>query len=169
MNETTTASSPHHVKRSEIFDYQTYEESRADTKNKIFEIEKLGGAMKAIEAGFQQKEIHESAWSHLTQVESGDRKIVGLNHGVLDDEEMPPLLRPDPDLGLKQKEKLAKLRIERDESKVQSSLEKIRTASEGTENLFPIVIEALRNDCTLGEIIGAMKDVFGTWMAPSGF
>lgn len=138
-------------------------------KNKIFEIEKLGGAMKAIEAGFQQKEIHESAWSHLTQVESGDRKIVGLNHGVLDDEEMPPLLRPDPDLGLKQKEKLAKLRIERDESKVRSSLEKIRTASEGTENLFPIVIEALRNDCTLGEIIGAMKDVFGTWMAPSGF
>ena len=82
---------------------------------------------------------------------------------------MPPLLRPDPDLGLKQKEKLAKLRIERDEPKVQSSLEKIRTASEGTENLFPIVIEALRNDCTLGEIIGAMKDVFGTWMAPSGF
>ena len=129
----------------------------------------MGGAMKAIEAGFQQKEIHETAWSHLNQVESGERKIVGINHGVLDEEDMPPLLKPDSELGNKQKFKLEKLREQRDQSAVDQILNSIKIAAEGQQNLFPLVIEALRNDCTLGEIISAMKDVFGTYMAPSGF
>ena len=60
--------------------------------------------MKAIEAGFQQREIHETAWSHLTQVESGERKIVGINHGVLEDEEMPPLLKPIQNLEISRKQ-----------------------------------------------------------------
>ena len=91
------------------------EEIYQKSKEKILEIEKLGGAMKAIEAGFQQREIHEAAWLHLTQVESGERKIVGINHGVLEDEEMPPLLKPDPELGNKQKIKTWKtLRHKRD-------------------------------------------------------
>ncbi len=125
--------------------------------------------MKAIEAGFQQREIHESAWTHLTQVESGERKIVGLNHGVLEEEEMPPLLKPDPELGNKQKEKLSKMRSLRDNDNVSDALESIRAAAAGDENLFPLVIDALRKDCSLGEIISAMKKEFGTYMAPSGF
>ena len=88
------------------------EEIYQKSKDKIREIEELGGAMKAIEAGFQQKEIHETAWSHLTQVESGERKIVGINHGVLEDEEMPPLLKPDPELG-NNKKKISALRESR--------------------------------------------------------
>ena len=139
------------------------------SKEKILEIEKMGGAMQAIEAGFQQKEIHESAWTHMTQVESSERKIVGINHGVLEVEEMPPLLKPDPELGNKQKQKLEELRNSRDVQSVDNSLEAIRTAAAGETNLFPLVIEALRNDCTLGEIISAMKSEFGTYMAPSGF
>jgi len=149
----------------EMLTEDIYQKSKA----KILEIEKMGGAMKAIEAGFQQREIHETAWTHLTQVESGERRIVGINHGVLDEEEMPPLLKPDSELGNKQKLKLEQLRKKRDNSVVNQSLDSIRVASEGHENLFPLVIEALRNDCTLGEIISAMKDVFGTYMAPSGF
>ena len=125
--------------------------------------------MKAIEAGFQQREIHETAWSHLTQVESGERKIVGINHGVLEDEEMPPLLKPDPELGNKQKRKLEALRNGRNTVLAEEILQEIRLASSGTDNLFPLVIEALKRDCTLGEIILAMKDEFGTYMAPSGF
>ena len=136
---------------------------------KILEIEKMGGAMKAIESGFQQREIHETAWSHLTKVESGERKIVGINHGVLDEEEIPPLLKPDPMLGNKQKEKLQAIRDARDNIASERSLEAITIAAKGNENLFPLVIEALKNDCTLGEIITAMKEVFGTYMAPSGF
>jgi len=139
------------------------------SKQKILEIESMGGAMKAIESGFQQKEIHESAWTHMTQVESNERKIVGINHGVLDEEEMPPLLKPDPELGNKQKQKLKELRNTRDDDLVENSLEAIRMAAAGETNLFPLVIEALRNDCTLGEIISAMKSEFGTYMAPSGF
>ena len=149
----------------EMLTEDIYQKSKA----KILEIEKMGGAMKAIEAGFQQREIHETAWTHLTQVESGERKIVGINHGVLAEEEMPPLLKPDSELGNKQKMKLGQLRKNRDNSIVNQALDSIRIASEGDENLFPLVIEALRNDCTLGEIISAMKDVFGTYMAPSGF
>ena len=145
------------------------EEIYQKSKEKIREIEELGGAMKAIEAGFQQKEIHEAAWSHLTQVESGERKIVGINHGVLEDEEMPPLLKPDPELGNKQKSKLSILRKGRDSESADKALMRIQTAAAGSENLFPLVIEALKKDCTLGEIILAMKAEFGTYMAPSGF
>ena len=145
------------------------EEIYQKSKEKILEIEKYGGAMKAIEAGFQQREIHETAWSHLTQVESGERKIVGINHGVLEDEEMPPLLKPDPELGNKQKRKLEALRYGRNTVLAEEILQEIRLASSGKDNLFPLVIEALKRDCTLGEIILAMKDEFGTYMAPSGF
>ena len=145
------------------------EEIYQKSKAKILEIEEMGGAMKAIEAGFQQREIHETAWSHLTQVESGDRKIVGINHGVLEEEDMPPLLKPDSELGNKQKSKLENLRFSRDNAKAEIALNSIRDASKKDENLFPLVIAALKVDCTLGEIISAMKDVFGTYMAPSGF
>lgn len=139
------------------------------SKSKILEIEEMGGALKAIEAGFQQREIHESAWQHLTQVESGDRNIVGVNHGVLEEGEMPPVLKPDPNLGLMQQEKLAILRKSRNQEAVDISLQSIREGAASDTNLFPLVIEALKHDCTLGEIISAMKDEFGTWMAPSGF
>ena len=145
------------------------EEIYQKSLEKILEIEKMGGSMKAIEAGYQQREIHETAWAHLTEVESGERKIIGINYGVLEDEEMPPLLKPDPELGIRQSEKLAKLRANRNSAAADSALEAITRASKGTENLFPLVIEALKTDCTLGEIINAMKEVFGTYMAPSGF
>ena len=145
------------------------EEIYQKSLEKILEIEKMGGSMKAIEAGYQQREIHETAWAHLTEVESGERKIIGINYGVLEDEEMPPLLKPDPELGIRQSEKLAKLRKGRNNAAAATALESITIAAKGTENLFPLVIEALKQDCTLGEIINAMKDVFGTYMAPSGF
>ena len=140
-----------------------------EAKSKIEEIENMGGSLTAIENGFQQREIHEAAWAHLNQVESGERKIVGVNHGVLEEEEMPDLLTPDPDLWKKQTKKLENLREKRDNHKAKHSLEMIGKIAQSGENLFPYVIDALRNDCTLGEIINAMKKVFGTYMAPSGF
>ena len=140
-----------------------------EAKSKIEEIENMGGSLTAIENGFQQREIHEAAWAHLNQVESGERKIVGVNHGVLEEEEMPDLLTPDPDLWKKQTKKLENLREKRDNHKAKHSLEMIEKIAQSDQNLFPYVIDALRNDCTLGEIINAMKKVFGTYMAPSGF
>jgi methylmalonyl-CoA mutase N-terminal domain/subunit len=136
--------------------------------DKILEIEKLGGAMAAIEAGHQQREIHESAWSHQSKVESGDRLIVGVNHGLLEEEGMPPLLKPDPSLGERQKTKLTNIRSNRNNEAAMAALEVISNGAKTSENLFPLVMDALKADCTLGEIMNAMKDVFGTWMAPSG-
>ena len=140
-----------------------------EAKSKIEEIENMGGSLTAIENGFQQREIHEAAWAHLNQVESGERKIIGVNHGVLEEEEMPDLLTPDPDLWKKQTKKLENLREKRDNHTAKHSLKMIEKIAQSDENLFPYVIDALRNDCTLGEIINAMKKVFGTYMAPSGF
>ncbi|MBT4065858.1 MAG: methylmalonyl-CoA mutase [Euryarchaeota archaeon] len=149
----------------EMLTTEIYDAARA----KITEIEEMGGALKAIEAGFQQREIHEAAWNHLMQVESGDRKIVGVNHGVLEEEKMPPVLKPDSELGSRQRKKLSALRSARDSESVELALQNIREGAAGDSNLFPLVIAALKQDCTLGEIVSAMKDVFGTWMAPSGF
>ena len=135
----------------------------------ILKIESLGGSMKAIEQGWQQREIHNAAYQHLNDVEANNRKIVGVNHGLMDEETKTEALKLDPAVGDEQCKRLTQLRLSRDNSIVESCLGSIRKAAENGENLFPHVLVAVKSDCTLGEIISAMKDVFGTWMAPSGF
>ena len=78
-------------------------------------------------------------------------------------------MKLDDKLGKIQRNKLESLRNSRDNDAVNLSLDEIRNAAKNNINLFPIVIQAIKNDCTLGEIMGAMKDEFSTWMAPSGF
>ena len=141
----------------------------AAAKLKIQEIEEFGGAMTAIEAGWQQREIHEAAWSHLKAVENEERKIVGVNYAILESEENMTVLKIDSKLAKKQNDKLAEIRNSRDSQRVDDALQSIRNASANDDNLFPLVIDALKVNCTLGEIMDAMKDEFGTWMAPSGF
>ena len=135
----------------------------------INKIESLGGSMKAIEQGWQQREIHNAAYQHLNDVEAEKRKIVGVNHGLMDEETETEVLKLDPSVGDEQCLRLAELRKKRDGEAVDACLEAIRVAAASDDNLFPHVLNAVRMDCTLGEIITAMKDVFGTWMAPSGF
>jgi len=135
----------------------------------ILKIESLGGAMKAIEQGWQQREIHNAAYQHLNDVESERRKIVGVNHGLMDDDTATEALKLDPAVGEEQCVRLGDLRKNRNPEVVKSCLEAIATAANSDDNLFPHVLNAVKNDCTLGEIIQSMKDVFGTWMAPSGF
>ena len=135
----------------------------------IQEIERLGGAMAAIEQGWQQREIHNAAFKHLSDVESGDRKIVGVNHGIMDEEDDTEVLKLDPTVGEMQCLRLKELRENRDEVKSQSCIDAIGLASAGTDNLFPLILEAVKSNCTLGEIMNAMRSEFGEWMAPSGF
>ena len=137
--------------------------------SQIKTIESLGGAMKAIEQGWQQREIHNAAYAHLNDVEAGSRKIVGVNHGVMEDESATEVLKLDPSVGEAQCAKLVELRDGRNAEEVQIILNTIRECAASEENLFPHVIAAVKSGCTLGEIMQAMKDVFGTWMAPSGF
>ena len=135
----------------------------------ILKIESLGGAMKAIEEGWQQREIHNAAYQHLNDVESERRKIVGVNHGLMDDDTETEVLKLDPAVGKEQCQRLEDLRNNRNSELVAACLEAIRKAAGSDDNLFPHVLHAVKNDCTLGEIIQSMKEVFGTWMAPSGF
>lgn len=135
----------------------------------INKIESLGGSLKAIEQGWQQREIHNAAYQHLNDVEAEKRKIVGVNHGMMDEETETEVLKLDPTVGDEQCFRLKNLRGTRDNHAVLTCLESIRVAAACDDNLFPLVLDAVRKDCTLGEIISAMKDVFGTWMAPSGF
>ena len=125
--------------------------------------------MAAIEEGWQQREIHNSAFKHLKEVESGDRKIVGVNHGVMEENLQHKPMMINAEVEKNQRAKLEIWRMERNSSEVETALSNISDACKTKQNLFPLVINALRVKCTLGEIMNAMKNEFGTWMAPSGF
>lgn len=137
--------------------------------NIIQQIEQKGGAMAAIEEGWQQQEIHLAAYQHLNEIENGTRRIVGVNHGTMDEIEGIPVMKTDASLGERQTERLAELRAQRDDQAVAEALEAVALSAENGSNLFPYVIEAVRARATLGEIINVLKARFGTYMAPSGF
>lgn len=137
--------------------------------NIIQQIEQKGGAMAAIEEGWQQQEIHLAAYQHLNEIENDTRRIVGVNHGTMDEIEGIPVMKTDASLGERQTERLAELRAQRDDQAVAEALEAVALSAENGSNLFPYVIEAVRARATLGEIINVLKARFGTYMAPSGF
>ena len=125
--------------------------------------------MAAIEEGWQQQEIHLSAYQYLNEIEQNKRNIVGVNHGVMEELDGIPVMKTDATLGERQTQRLVELRASRNGKDVSNALEAVRTAASGETNLFPAVIEAVRCRATLGEIMGVLKDEFGTYMAPSGF
>jgi methylmalonyl-CoA mutase N-terminal domain/subunit len=138
-------------------------------RKEIEKIDSYGGALKAMEDGYQQRAIHDAAWEHLQQVESGERKIVGVNHGIMDEGEGPETLTLDPAIAQSQLDNLANLKNSRDMEKVIQCLAAVSSCANGEENIFPIIIEAVRNNCTLGEVMNSMKEIFGTYRSPSGF
>lgn len=142
-----------------------YDESMA----LIEAIEQKGGALAAIEQGWQQQEIHLSAYQYLNEIEQKKRNIVGVNYGEMDETEGIPIMKTDASLGERQTERLNELRSTRDNDAVSAILLSVKSAAASGENLFPHVINAVRSRATLGEIMNAMKDEFGTYMAPSGF
>ena len=144
---------------------QIYEQAM----NEILKIETLGGSMTAIEQGYQQQEIHTTAYRYFNEIESNSRKIVGVNHGVLEENIKVQPMKLNPKVTEEQHMRLIETRSSRDSEKVGALLSSISKACSTDENLFPLVIQAVKANATLGEIMKAMKDVFGTYMAPSGF
>jgi methylmalonyl-CoA mutase N-terminal domain/subunit len=132
-------------------------------------IESKGGALAAIEQGWQQQEIHLSAYQYLNEIEQEKRNIVGVNYGVMDEFEGIPVMKTDASLGERQTERLSNLKNRRNGSLVEKALSEVERAAQEGINLFPPVIEAVRARATLGEIMGVLKDEFGTYTAPSGF
>ena len=139
------------------------------SKDEISKIESMGGALKAIEQGYQQQEIHTTAYRYFNEIERGTRRIVGVNHGEMEEYIQIKPMKLNPEVTEHQLNRLNNLRQQRDSNHVDGILSRITEASRDGTNLFPIVLEAVRANATLGEIMLAMKDVFGTYSAPSGF
>jgi len=129
----------------------------------IAKIDELGGAVAAIEAGYQMDEIEQAAYEYTKSVDDGERVIVGVNRFTVDDEVGPSLLEIDPRLERSQRERLAHYKANRDTAAVESALAAVRATAESTDNLLPSMKAALRADCTLGEISDALRAVFGVY------
>lgn len=129
----------------------------------IKKIDDLGGAPAAIEKGYIQEEIMDAAYYYQREVEDEKRIIVGMNQFKVEEEAPKDLLKVDPIVGKMQREKLAKLRSERDNAQVEANLSSLRKACEGQENVMPYILEAVRSYATLGEICGVMREVFGEY------
>ena len=129
----------------------------------IEKIDAMGGMIKAIEEGYVQKEIANSAYTYQREVENKERITVGVNQFTV--EEPPPsnLLRVNPEVEKVQKQKIDKIKRERDSSLVEKSLQNLKKAAEGTDNLIAPVLEAVKAYATLGEIADVLRDVFGEY------
>jgi len=129
----------------------------------IRRIDEMGGAVAAIEAGFQSAEIEDAAYAWTTSVDDGTRTVVGVNRYTVDDEPEPRVFPIDPALEADQVARVRAYRAARDAAAVQPCLDALRDAARGTANLLPPMREALRAGATLGEVSDALRDVFGTY------
>lgn len=129
----------------------------------IEKIEAMGGAIKAIESGYIQGEIGESAYQYQKEIETKKRIIVGLNQFQIQEEPLRDILRIKPEIEQYQKEKLARVKKERDNAKVKEALRGLKKAAQGTDNVVPLILEAVKVYATLGEISDTLREVFGEY------
>jgi len=127
----------------------------------IRRIDEMGGAVEAIEAGFQQDEIEQAAYEYAKSIDDNERVIVGVNKFTLDSEPEPEVFPIHPELERGQKASLAAYKANRDQAQVQARLADLTDAARGTQNLLYPMKEALRADATLGEVSDALRGVFG--------
>ena len=129
----------------------------------IKKIDDMGGAVEAIEQGFIQREIQDSAYKYQREIEQGERIVVGLNHFQVEEEKPGDLLRVDPAVQASQIEKLKRLRAQRNEERLKKTLSDLKKGAEGNENLMPLILEAVKAYATLGEICNVLRGVFGEY------
>ncbi|MDP7256316.1 MAG: methylmalonyl-CoA mutase family protein [Candidatus Poseidoniia archaeon] len=132
-------------------------------------IDSLGGVIPAIEKGWFQKEIAAAAYAYQREIDSGERKVVGVNAHTVDDPIEIPILEMDPEGFKRQCERLARLRKERDPKKHAKALDAVKKVAEGNDNLMPYFIDAVRADATLGELCEVLRGVFGEYRESSEF
>jgi methylmalonyl-CoA mutase, N-terminal domain len=138
----------------------------AAARDLLQRVEDLGGAVAAIEQGFQKAEIERSAYAVTREVEAGERVVVGVNKYVLDEEEPYRPLRVDPAIEEEQAKRLSRLRAERDHSAVHRTLGALKRNADGTENVLPSMKDALAARATVGEVCDALRDVWGLYVPP---
>ncbi len=137
------------------------EEIETSSRELIAKIDELGGSIQAID--FMKNEIEESAFGYHERYRIGQDIVVGVNKFVEDDPEVPDILRVDPESERQQVERLKAFKANRDDGIVQKRLEEVGAVARGTDNLMPVLRQALKERCTLGEVCAAMRDVFGDY------
>ncbi len=130
-------------------------------------IQELGGVLPAIDKGFFQSEISDAAYRYQREIDSGVRRIVGLNAYAEGKAPAVPILVMDPQGYQRQLARLQEVRAERDPGRVGQTLDRLRIACAGTENSMPYILDAVRAYCTLGEMIGVMRKELGTYTEPT--
>jgi methylmalonyl-CoA mutase N-terminal domain/subunit len=127
----------------------------------IDQIDQMGGAVAAIERGFQMREIGEAAYKHQREIDSGSRIIVGVNRYVTETPPIKDLLRLDPEAAQHQIARLQRLRKERDDTQVRAALARLEEVARSDDNTVPAILECVESYCTLGEICQVFRNVFG--------
>jgi methylmalonyl-CoA mutase N-terminal domain/subunit len=139
----------------------------AEARALLGEIERRGGALAAVEQGFQQREIHRAAYEHQKAVEAGRRRIVGVNCHQVQEERVPPVLRVDEALRERRVRELAAWRAARDAGACEAALAALQSAAgDARANLVPPIQAAVQAGATVGEVCGRLGLVFGSYRAP---
>ncbi|MFJ7944813.1 methylmalonyl-CoA mutase [Streptomyces sp. NPDC096354] len=141
----------------------------AEARDLMLKVEDMGGAVNAIERGFQKSEIERSAYRIAQETDSGERVVVGVNRFQLDEEEPYEPLRVDPAIEAQQAARLAKLRAERDQGAVDEALGRLKKVAEGTDNVLYPMKDALAARATVGEVCNALREVWGTYVPTDVF
>lgn len=131
----------------------------------IQKIDSMGGSVNAIEQGYIQKEIAATSYKYQSEIERGEKIIVGVNKFTLDEENTPPVFKIDDSIRVQQSEKLKQLRAARDTAKIVGCLKQLEQAATDGSNLMPPIIEAVENYCTLGEVADVFRKTFGEYHA----
>jgi methylmalonyl-CoA mutase N-terminal domain/subunit len=138
-----------------------------ETYDYFRKIEALGGVIPALEKGFFQREIAEAAYRYQMEIDTHQRVVVGVNEYTEDAPLRIPLLKMDPEGYERQVGRLERIRRERDNERLATTLEALRQAAQGTENTMPYILDCVRAYATLGEIMGVFRQVFGEYREPT--
>jgi methylmalonyl-CoA mutase, N-terminal domain len=139
------------------------DELEASARKIMNTIDAIGGSVEAIESGYMQDQIARSAYEYQRGIETGDKVIVGMNSFQSEESDNIPLLKIDHNIQVLQTEKLAAFKKQRNAASVTRILDKLRSAAIDGSNIMPVVVEAVENNCTLGEIADVLRGVFGEY------
>jgi methylmalonyl-CoA mutase N-terminal domain/subunit len=137
------------------------DEMEAAVQDYLDEIDAMGGAIAAIDAGYQQRQIQDTAYRVQREIEAAERIVVGVNKYSDDEAVSPPLQRIDPALEQEQVARIAALRVARDEAAWSAALDRLEVVARGTDNIMPAMIDAVEAQATLGEISDRLRAVWG--------
>jgi methylmalonyl-CoA mutase N-terminal domain/subunit len=141
----------------------------AEARTLMEQVEEMGGAVAAIEKGFQKSEIEKAAYQIARDIDTGTRIVVGVNRFQADQEDPYEALRVDPTIEQQQADRLARLRADRDQTEVDKHLAALTAAAQGADNVLYPMKDALRARATVGEVCNTLREVWGVYVPPDAF